>query len=495
MPHEVLINVGAAEVRVAVVEDGKLQLLSATRTLGCDDGASRNGRSLVGDIVLGRVVRVLPAVQAAFVEIGLDRAGFLGAREARCLEPDAVRELAISELLREGDEVLVQIVKDPMGEKGARLSASVTVPGRLCVLTPYQSGIALSRRIEDEAERARLQSIGETIAAGDGLIAGAGYIFRTAAVGATAEELLADARQLAGEWRAIEAASADAAPPTTLHHDLDPVERALRDVVHDDTARILIDDREAVETARAYCRQVMPAVEDRILHFTGPGALFDDFETDIDGLANPRVALACGGWITIEGTEALTAIDVNSGRFTHASGLEDMGLAVNLEAAREIGRQVRLRGIGGLIVVDFIHMREPEHVERVLESLSSSLGRDGVPVTIAPMTQLGLVEITRKRVREPLVSRWNEVCAACGGDGVTRRADVIAMDVLRRVEASAAAAPGKPIDVRAAPVIVRWLEEQGEALHAALARKGAANVRFVADETCARERFDVGTLP
>ena len=499
--QEILINAGAAETRVAIVEDGKLQALTRTRTFGADgDVPEHGGRSFVGDIVLGRVVKVLPAVQAAFVEIGHERAGFLGAREARCLAEaqSAEHDLTIGELVREGDEVLAQIIKDPIGEKGARLSAAVTIPGRLSVLTPSQPGIAVSRRIEDEAERARLLAIGEAIAAEieDNFIPGAGYIFRTASVGAQPDDIRDDAAQLAHDWRAIMAARKKASPPALLHRDLGAVERAMRDIVHYDTVRVLIDDAEAAEAARAFCRRTMPQMESRIELFSGPGALFDshDLESDIDGLMRTRVPLACGGWITIEGTEALTAVDVNSGRFTHASGLEDTSLSVNLEAARELGRQLRLRGIGGMIVVDFMHMKDEEHVRRVLEALTQSLSRDGTPFTASPPSPLGLVEISRKRVREAWVSLMCESCGTCAGQGAVRRIDAVAMDIVRKVEAGARAAPGKAIRVHAAPEIVRWFEEHGESLRVALTRKGAARISFEADATYTRERFDVGTV-
>ena len=499
MSQEILINAGAGEIRVAVVEDGRLQALSRARPFGADgDVPQHGGRSFVGDIVLGRAVKVLPAVQAAFVEIGHERAGFLGAREARCLAQGAEHDPEIGELVREGDAVLVQIVKDPIGEKGARLTAAVTIPGRLCVLTPRQPGIAVSRRIEDEAERARLLALGEAMAAdpGGNFVPGAGYIFRTASVGAAPEDIREDAAQLAHDWRAILVARQKASPPALLHRDLGAVERAMRDIVRDDTARILIDDAEAAEAARAFCRRTMPQMEARIELFSGPGALFDthDLESDIDGLMRPRVPLRCGGWITVEGTEALTAIDVNSGRFTHATAVEDTGLTVNLEAAREIGRQLRLRGIGGVIVVDFMHMKDEEHVSRVLDALTQSLARDGTPFTVSPPSPLGLVEISRKRVREAWVSLLSESCGACAGQGMVRRTDAIAMDILRKVEAGARAAPGKAIRVHAAPEIVRWFEEHGESLRAALTRKGAARVSVEADATYSRERFDVGTV-
>jgi len=482
MSQEVRINVGAAEVRVAVLADGRLQALSASRTLGAGGPSS-----LVGDIVLGRVVRVLAAVQAAFIDIGRERAGFLGAHEAKSLKPELEGEPSIAALVREGEAVLVQIVKDPIGDKGARLTTAVTIPGRHCVLTPFQPGVAISRRIEDEAERERLTVLGGELLAGSEN----GCILRTAAVGVATEELGADLDQLRREWLRIEAAVRTAKVPSTLHRDLGPVERALRDIVRDDTTRILIDDAQGVEQARAYCRQSVPQVENRIAAYTGPGGLFDELESDIEALTHPRVPLACGGWITLEGTEALTAIDVNSGSFARASGIEDTGLVVNLEAADEIGRQVRLRGIGGLIVVDFIHMHDPDHIERVHQALAASLARDSTPFNISAVTPFGLTEVTRKRVREPLVALWSEPCPGCGGLGHVRRTDAVAMEAIRRIEASARAAPGKLIRLHTAPEIAAWLRVEGAA--AALSRRGVSRLEIIADESFSRERLEVNS--
>jgi ribonuclease G len=507
MPKEVLINAGAGEIRVALVDDGKLQELTLERTIGLDEGAShhhnngRAGHSLVGNIILGRVQRVLPGMQAAFVDIGLDRAGFLGAREARCLADlpgfDDERAPKIGDCVREGEEIVVQVVKDPIGEKGARLSANVTIPGRLAVLVPNQPGVALSRRIEGEDERRRMIAMGEQIIAegGERLVPNAGYILRTAAMQASAADLLEDAERLAEAWRPVLARRQSATAPATLYHDLDPVERTLRDMVRADTARVLIDDDRAYDAARAYCRRAMPETESRIERFRGPGALFDLYgvEDEIDRLANPRAPLPSGGWITIESTEALTAVDVNSGSFTASTGLEETSVKVNLEAAEEIGRQVRLRGIGGLIVVDFIHLSEPENIRRVLEVLSESLSRDHTPTQISPMSEFGLVEITRKRVRDPLVKLVSECCRACSGEGRKRTSESVALEVLRRVERAAIAAPGRPIVVRAAPEVARWLCDHGEEVREALARRGAARVSFEAHECYAREGFDVAT--
>jgi ribonuclease G len=239
----------------------------------------------------------------------------------------------------------------------------------------------------------------------------------------------------------------------------------------------------------------MPEAEDKIEFFDGPGVLFDmyDLEDEIERLTSPRVPLPSGGWITIEGTEALTAIDVNSGSFTASTGLEETSLKVNLEAADEIGRQLCLRGIGGLIVIDFIHLNEPENIQKILDMLAHSLARDRTPTQISAMSEFGLVEITRKRIRDPLVKLMTECCRPCDGIGRKRTRDAVAMDVLRRIERQAAAAPGKQIVVRASPEIVQWLDNHSEEVRTSLARRGAARVCFEAREEYAREGFDVGT--
>jgi len=507
MQKEVLINAGAGEIRVAVVEDGRLQDLMLERTIGLEDGAPRKrpggraGHSIIGNIILGRVQRVLPGMQAAFVDVGLERSGFLGAREARCLADlpgfDEERAPKIGDCVHEGEEILVQVVKDPIGGKGARLSANITIPGRLAVLVPNTPGVALSRRIEDEVERARMLNLGETMIAqgGERLVPGAGYILRTAASDATLSDLMEDAERLADTWRPVLARRQNAKAPATIYHDLDPVERTMRDTVRAETSKVVVDDAAAFEAARAYCRRAMPQAECKVELFAGPGTLFDAYslEEEIDRLVDSRVPLASGGWITIEGTEALTAVDVNSGSFTASTGLEETSLRVDLEAADEIGRQMRLRGIGGLIVVDFIHLSEPSNIEKVLDTLAESLSKDHTPTQISPMSEFGLVEITRKRVRDPLVKLMSECCRSCSGHGRKRTRDSVALEVLRSVERTAAAAPGKPILVRASGEVVRWLDEHGDEVRGALARRGAPRVTFEANDAFAREGFDVAT--
>jgi ribonuclease G len=483
MVAEILINAGAGEVRIAHLCHGRLQDFRIDRIIGDDDGP-RQCHSHIGDIMLGRVQRVMAGMQAAFVDVGLERAGFLGLREARMLARTPCDDAVISDYVREGEAILVQVIKDPIGEKGARLSAGITLPGRLLVMTPGQEGVALSRRIEDETQRNASFALGEQLLADTDcdLIKGAGFILRTAAQDACLDDLRLDALALADIWRGIQERRTSAKPPMTLYRDLGPIERAMRDVVRGDVTRVLIDDAAAAEVARSYCRKAMPGAEASI-ELTGRD-LFDRYglEDEIAALFEPKINLPSGGWITIETTEALTAVDVNSGRFLQSGGLEETSLTVNLEAAAEIGRQLRLRGIGGLIVVDFIHLSQSANAERVLEALRYGLSFDRAPVQISPMTEFGIVAITRKRLREPLVRRTSLPCAACDGRGRARSAEGRALEVLRQVEREAAANPGAELVVRVAPDVAVWLERHAEAVTRGLARRGAGRVRFEGGE-------------
>jgi ribonuclease G len=499
MASEILINVSPAETRVAFIESERLSEVFFERTIADDDThrAGRSGHRLLGNIMIGRVQRVLPGMQAAFVDLGLERAGFLAAREARCLAdlPSFMDQPCITKCVREGDAVLVQVIKDPISEKGARLSANVTLAGRLVVMVPNQSGVALSRRIEEEAERRRLTSIVNEIMSGDPRVpAGAGFIVRTAALMATREDIAIDIARLGEEWQAIQGRKRMAKVPATVYHDLDPVERTLRDGVDEATTRIIIDDPEAATRARAYAQRAMPEALPKIEIHNGPGAIFDAYgiEAEIEALLQPRVRLPSGGWITLEGTEALTSIDVNSGSYTEATGLEETSLRTNLEAAAEIGRQLRLRGIGGLIVIDFIHLNEPEHIAQVLTVLADSVSRDRTPTQILPMSAFGLVEMTRKRVREPLVKLFTEPCDPCSGHGRLKTVVTVAAELLRRVQREGRARPGIKLVGFAAPEIVRWIEAQGPEFMQRLRRYAPAGLRFEARPAFTRSRFDVG---
>jgi ribonuclease G len=476
MTVEVLIEAGAGEIRAALVADGKLEEFSCTR---------RIGGSLIGDMILGRVERVMPGMQAAFLDVGQKRSGFLALRDAL---PLAKKDDAdIGDCVREGDAVLVQVVKEPIGEKGPRLSASVTLPGRLVVMIPGQAGAMFSRHIAEEA-RPALKALGEQLLARMG--EGAGYIFRTAALGASLDELMEDALRLKDIWRGIVENRKTARAPALLHHDIGAIEKLLRDWVRGNVTRVVIDDAVAAEEARAYCRRAMTQAEGLIEMAQEP--VLAAFEDEIAALALPKVQLPSGGWITIEATEGLTAIDVNSGRFV-GSGLEETGHRVNLEAAREIGRQIRLRGIGGLIVVDFIHLQESHHAAEVLAALKESLAFDHAPVMMSPMTEFGIVAITRKRVRESIAHQSGAPCPACHGAGRVASAESAAMAVLRQVEKEARAGPGREILAEAAPEVAAWLNAHQDEIAPALARRGAGRVTF-ADGDFTRESFDVRPL-
>ena len=508
---EVLINVGPGETRVALLEDGRLSELHYERAPTDDDAGlaeRRSCESRLGDIMLGRVQRVLPGVQAAFVDIGLPRAGFLSARDARRRNPcnptpcagEAGADEArcetppINTLVHEGETLLVQIIKDPIGDKGARLTTSVTLPGRLLVLVPQTPVVAMSRRITDCAARERLTALVSDLnqkALECHGIEG-GFIVRSAAVEATCEELAEDAERLWAKWRAIEEMQGEARPPMTLHRDAGPIARTLRDHVDRDTTRILIDETAAFNAAVCIAREILPQLADRIGFFNGPQPLFEAYgiEAEIDTLLSARVPLASGGWITVETTEALTAIDVNSGRLS-AGCLEDTGFQTNLAAAVEIGRQLRLREIGGLIVVDFIHMESPDNIRAVEAALEQALTCDRTPVAIGPMSPFGLVEITRKRVREPLGRFLTAACGACSGRGRVKSAGTVANEAFRKLLAQARYECAPAWKIRVASDVAGWMFARRQSALAPLKARLGADVCVEPVAQFDRERIEI----
>lgn len=500
MKNEILINVGLGETRVATVEEGRLcELHIERRPVDRDqDAADMRGSSVLNNIFLGRVQRVLPGMQAAFVDIGLARAGFLGAREAQCLaEMSAMNDgqlPPISACVREGEAILVQVVKDPMADKGARLSANVTVPGRLLVYVPNQKGVGMSRRIEDEQERQRLTSVVEKIiaeASFDG-----GFIVRTAAMGLEEDVLREDARELFDKWQTIEQFRASLSPPALIHQDVDQISRVLRDFVNRETCRIRIDELNSYKQAKRYQEAHLADHDVDIDLFKGPGSLFESLqlESQVEACFDPQVSLKSGGWITIETTEALTAIDVNSGSLTEETGLEETSVRTNIDAADEIGKQLRLRGIGGLIVVDFIHMNDPKNAARVVRHLEQSLVGDRVPFQVSPMSEFGLVEMTRKRVREPLSRMLTEGCRTCSSRGRLQTAATVANDLLRAVEREARDHPGKTLKAVASSDVIRWIEAREDGVRQALMEKGIGPVVFEKQVPSPRDRFHVHVM-
>lgn len=396
MSHEILMSVESGLLRIAQVEDGQLTALQAA-PLGKQD----DDRRLVGQIYLGQVERVVGRLQAAFVDIGTERSGFLGAREARALLPGADRDTPIEDCVQDGDTVLVQITRPATGDKGAQVTADVTLPGRAVVLAPCRSRVAVSRQIEDEAERKRLADMVADIRDGkngeavrvEGMDGDAGWVLRTAASGMRAEELSADMAGVAAQWEALLEKAENCEPPHLLHEDLGPIEKALRDLLRSDTKTVVIEGEAALAQAKGFARVHLPAALDLLSAPDAGEVLFDryDIAGQLDVALSNRVALPSGAWLMIETTEAMTTIDVNSG------SAEGDARSVNVEAAAHIARQVRLRALGGLLAIDFIDMASDDDNEAVLAALDDGFQGDKNAVRIGPMSEFGVVEMTRRR--------------------------------------------------------------------------------------------------
>ena len=397
MAHELFMSVENGLLRVAQIEDGVLTGIQAA-PLGKSESEAAG---MVGQIYLARVERVVERLQAAFVDIGFDKSGFLGAREARALVPDATRDTPIEDCVEAGDTVLVQVTRPPQGDKGTQVTADVTLAGRGVVLTPCRSRISVSRQIGDEAERARLTDLAEKIRQGDGvdavMVEGmdglSGWVLRTAAEGQEIEPLAADMVNVAEQWEQLLERAEDAEPPSLIHQDLGAVEKALRDLVRADTKAVVVEGAAAMAVAKGFMREHMAALADILSPADEGEILFDrhDVAGQLEKALSPRVELASGAWLMIEATEAMTTIDVNSG------AAEGDALAVNMEAAAVIAKQVRLRAVGGLVAIDFIDMTEEAGHEAVLKALDEGFDGDKNAVRIGPMSEFSVVEMTRRR--------------------------------------------------------------------------------------------------
>lgn len=445
MSEEILINVTPQETRVAVVENGVLQEVYIERT---------RHRGIVGNIYKGKVARILPGMQAAFVEIGLDRAAFLHAADIRPLPDSNGRTTSfetvgsaavaraphggtwatprIHELLHDGQEVVVQVVKDALGSKGARLTTQITLPARYIVFMPYNRHIGVSQRIGDDNERERLRGlIRSAVEEGDQ----GGYILRTLAETAQEEELKHDIRYLRRVWAACEERLKTAKPGDLVHEDLSLPLRAMRDLVRDNVEKIRIDSRETYAKAQEFAAEFIPEVSDRIEYYPGERPIFDLYgvEDEIQKALAPKVLLKSGGYLVIDQTEAMTTIDVNTGAYVGRKNLEDTLFKTNLEAAQAIARQVRLRNLGGMIIVDFIDMEDADHRRAVLRALEKALSRDRTKVYMTEMSSLGLVELTRKRTRESLERVLCQPCPVCQGRGTVKTPHTVCYEIFREI--------------------------------------------------------------
>jgi ribonuclease G len=426
---EILINVTPRETRVAVVENGRLQELHLERTLS---------RGIVGNIFKGKVVRVLPGMQAAFVDIGLDKNGFLHAADIARNDPafagQPMRDVPpIQELVHEGKSVYVQVLKDPIGSKGARLTMELSMPSRNLVYLPNGCDIGISQKIESLDERERLHAlVSKQISLHE--LQG-GFIIRTLAESASDEDIANDMLFQQRLWGHVSSAMKGAAPASLIHEDVPLSLRTMRDLVHDDLEKIRIDSRESFEKAREFAEGFMPELIDKLEYYPGEQPLFGlySIEQEIESAMHRKVMLKSGGDIIIDQTEAMTTIDVNTGSYVGRRNHEETLFKTNLEAAIEIAHQLRLRNLGGIIIVDFIDMQSSKHKKQVLAALSTSIAKDRVKINVTDISPLGLVEITRKRTRESLEQVMCEACPVCNGRGTIKTIQTVCYEILREI--------------------------------------------------------------
>jgi ribonuclease G len=487
--EEILINSTPSETRVALVESGMLQEVWLER-------ASHS--AYLGNIYKGVVSRVLPGLQAAFIDIGLERTAFLHARDMVRQDPVTVGEEPpaephISSLLRPGDHIIVQVIKDPLGSKGARLTTNISVPSRFLVLLPDCDVVGISVRIEEELERNRLKELVYTLRDDQ---EGHGYIVRTNAEGVNDFALSADMVYLGKVWQAIEERSKVAEPASCVFEDLSLPTRALRDMMHEDVDRVRIDSSEVFEKARDFARRFVPDWLDRIEEYSSERPIFDLFgvEDEIENALKPPVALKSGGYLVFDQTEAMTTIDVNTGGYVGHRNLEETIYKTNLEAAQAIARQLRLRNLGGIIIIDFIDMSDEEQRRQVMSSLERALERDHVKTAVSEISSLGLVEMTRKRTTESLERRLCTPCPYCDGRGTVKSTETVCLEIFREIMRSSRQFEASKLMVLASSKVVERILDEQSATVAELEELIGKSIRFQREDQYAQEQYDVVLL-
>jgi len=458
MSEVILVNVTPQETRVALVLQGAVQELHVERTLS---------RGMAGNIYLGKVVRVLPGMQSAFIDIGLERAAFLHVADiwsARPHDGPPATQLPIERMLHDGQSITVQVIKDPIGTKGARLSTQISIAGRMLVYLPQESHIGISQRIENEAERELLrEKVQGLVQPGEK----GGFIIRTMAEDASDEDLKSDIDYLRKTWSNITQMAKTSPAPSLLYQDLDLAQRVLRDFVNDDTPRIQVDSRENYQKLVAFGELYTPSILPKLAHYPGERPLFDLYgvEEEIQRALGRRVDLKSGGYLIVDQTEAMTTIDVNTGSFVNGRNFDDTIFKTNLEASHAIARQLRLRNLGGIVILDFIDMENEEHKAAVLNELKRALARDRTKVSVSGFSALGLVEMTRKRTRESLAHILCEPCPACQGKGQVKTARTICYEILRELTREAKQFNPREFRILASQVVIdMFLEEESQHL-------------------------------
>ena len=520
MSAELLVNVTPRETRVALIEGGGLQEIFIERA---------NRRGLVGNIYKGRVCRVLPGMQAAFVDIGLERAAFLHASDIAAADAQQVRDApvhsqarpgpavaepvsmlrngtAITELVRDGQEVLVQVIKDPIGTKGARLTTHVSIPSCYLVYMPGTSTIGVSQRIEDEEERRRLRELvrdGARRAAGNGTapdeepaedwIPEDGYIVRTAAEGCEAAIIESDMAFLRKLWASVSALGASVNGPGIVHEDLKLVIRTLRELSATTIERVRIDSHETLERVLDFTGRFLPEMSPRIELYTGEGPIFELYavEDEIQKSLHRKVQLKSGGHIVIDQTEAMTTVDVNTGGFVGHRNFDETIFKTNLEAAQTVARQLRLRNLGGIIIIDFIDMSNETHKRQVLRALEKALARDHTRTHISNVSPLGLVEMTRKRTRESLEHVLCDPCPTCNARGSIKSADTVCYEIFREIMREARQFDTERLLVIASPEVTDQLVDEESAAFAELEAFIGKPITLQVESMYSREQYDV----
>ena len=480
MRHEILLNFTPLETRVAVVEQGMLQEILIERA---------THRGLVGNVYLGQVVRVLPGMQACFVDIGLDRSAFLHTKDFPSSQE--THERSIQQLVTEGQSLLVQVIKDPVGSKGARLTAEVSLPARHLVLMPFATHVGISQRIDDEATREHLKTIAVEALKAQNLECG--VIIRTAGDGQTTDDLEEDLVYLKRVWDNILKEQQTAKAPALLFEELPLTHRMIRDQIRRETDRVFIDSLETYTKLSQFASKFMPELSHLIQHYQGDRPIFDlyQIEDEIEKALSRQVELKSGAYLVVDQTEAMTTIDINTGRFVGAHTLEQTVFRTNLEAAVAIGRQLRLRNLGGMVVIDFIDMDDDEHRRQVLRTLERSLDEDPVKTRVIGFNDLGLVVLTRKRSRENLSDLLQEPCPHCHGTGQMKTAETVCYEIFRAVMREYRAYSAEMTTVIAAPTVIdRLIDEESEAL-ADLEAFIHRPIRLQVDGNFSQDRYEV----
>ncbi|MDP9044903.1 MAG: ribonuclease G [Pseudomonadota bacterium] len=497
--QDILINWTPQETRVAVVENGSVQELHVERALE---------RGLVGNIYAGKVARVLPGMQSAFIDIGLERAAFLHVADvqvngvtpraafaaARGESGPAIAQTPIERLVFEGQTLTVQVIKDPIGTKGARLSTQISIAGRLLVFLPQDDHIGISQKIGSHELREQLRArMGVLAQLPEGGGPQGGFILRTNAEEASDDELSDDIRYLRKTWGAVRQRAFKSPPGALLHQDLSLAERVLRDLTHEGTQAVRIDSRLQFEALRQFGQEFTPTSVAKLEHYSGERPIFDLYNIDeeVARALTRRVDLKSGGYLIIDQTEALTTIDVNTGGFVGARNFDDTIFKTNLEAGQSIARQLRLRNLGGIIIIDFIDMTREEHRNAVLAELRKQLARDRTKVTVSGFTQLGLVEMTRKRTRESLAHMLCEVCPVCEGRGQVKTPRTVCYDILREILREARQFNPKEFRIVASATVVEMLLDEESQHLAGLSDFIGKPISLQAEATGSPEQYDI----